>query len=125
MTRTPLGFLALLTLPPALLAWDKPESPTPAQQYQALLQEYDKAMKDFQKASQEAKTPQERQKVVQVKYPRPEKFAPRFLELAKKNPMDAAAVDSLAWIVTNMGPVKINQKSPQSEARLLLLRDHM
>jgi len=47
------------------------------------------------------------------------------LELAKKNPMDPAALDSLAWIVTNMGSVKINQKSPQSEARQLLLRDHI
>ncbi len=125
MPRAPLAFLALLAFAPALPAWNKDDKPPPAQQYQALVDEYDAAMKEYQKAAREAKTPQDRQKVFQEKYPRPDQFALRFLAFAKKHPKDPAAADASIWIITHMGAVRINQKSPQSEARKILLRDHI
>lgn len=125
MIRTAVGFLALLALLPALQANDKPKKQTPAQQYQALQKEYQTAQQEFQKAFQEAKTQQEKQKAFQDKYPRPDKFAPRFLELAEKNPKDPAAVDALAWVVRNAQAMKSDPNSPRSKAVKILLRDHV
>jgi hypothetical protein len=127
MTRTAVGFLGLLALLPALRAGDKPETPTPAQQYQALDKEFRKAMmEEYPKALAKAKTSEERQKVIQEKFPWPEQFAPRFLELAEKNPTDPAAVDALIWIVTR-GRMNRDQqsKSIRSKAFQILLRDHV
>src|SRR5262245_3203369 len=123
MIRIASGFLALLALLPALQARVKAESPTPQQQYQALLKEYDKAMSAYQKA----KTPEAKGKVFQDKYPQPDKFAPRFLELAEKNPNDPASVEALAWIITNSnsGSAKSDPKDPRSKALRILLRDHI
>src|SRR5947209_6683493 len=65
----------------------KDEAPkTAAEQYQALIKEFATARSEFSKAYQAAKTDEERQKVIEEKYPRPQKYAARFLELAKKNP---------------------------------------
>src|SRR2546423_12916373 len=73
---------------------------TPEQQYEALLKEYNDAFQEYAKAFREAKTPQDRQKVVQEKYPRPDKYASKVLELAQKNPKAPFAEDALIWIVT-------------------------
>lgn len=118
MIRTVVGFLALLALLPALRAGDKPEKQTPAQQYQTLVKEFETAQKDFQIALKEAKTPQQQQKLFQEKYPRPDKFAPRFMELAEKNPKDPVAVDALAWVVSHGG-------GQRAKAVQILLRDHV
>lgn len=125
MIRTAVGFLGLLALLPALWASDKPEEQTPSEQYQALVKEYNKAQREFQKALKGVKTSQERNTVIQEKYPRPDKFASRFLEVAKKNPKDPAAVDALVWIVTNDGTVKSDPKTPRSKAVQILIRDHV
>jgi hypothetical protein len=125
MIRTAAGFLALLALMPALQARDKPKTPAPAQQYQALVKEYRAAQMEFQKAYTDAKTPQDKQKVLQDKYPQPDKFAPRFLEVAEKNPQDPAALDALVWVVTNVRGTKSDPKSPRAKALTLLLRDHV
>ncbi len=126
MIRTAVGFLGLLALLPALRAGDKPETPTPAQQYQALDKEYRKAVEEYPKALTKAKTREEKQKVFQEKFPWPEPFAPRFLELAEKHPKDPAAVDALIWIVThgrmNCDP---QTKNIRSKAFQILLRDHV
>lgn len=120
MIRNAVGFLGLLVLLPALQARDKAETPTPAQQYQALEKEYETAQMEFRKAYKEAKTLQEQQKVVQEKAPQPDKFALRFLELAEKHPKDPAAVDALVWIVTYRAA-----GSPRTKALKILLRDHV
>jgi hypothetical protein len=126
MIRTVLGFLGLLLLLlPALQARDEAEKQTPAQQYQALTKEFNKAMADFQKAYQEAKTQEDKQKVVQDKYPHSDKFAPRFLEFAKKNPKDPAALDALTWIVSRLRAVKSDPNSPHTQAMKILLREHV
>jgi hypothetical protein len=125
MIRTAAGFLALLALMPALQARDKPKTPAPAQQYQALVKEYQAAQMEFQKAYTDAKTPQDKQKVLQDKYPQPDKFAPRFLEVAEKNPQDPAALDALVWVVSNVRGTESDPKSPRTKALTLLLRDHV
>src|SRR5262249_12969657 len=74
---------------------------TPEQQYQALLKEYNDAFHEYAKAYGEAKTPAEQQKVVQEKYPWPEKYTSKFLALAEKHPKEPFAEAALIWIMTN------------------------
>src|SRR5262249_21146652 len=74
---------------------------TPQQQYQLLLKEYNDAFREYAKAYGEAKTPEEQQKVVQTKYPWPDKYASKFLELAEKHPKGQVAETALIWILTN------------------------
>lgn len=74
---------------------------TPAQQYQAVLKEYNDAFREYAQAYRDAKTPEEQQKVVQQKYPWPDKYASKFLALAEKHPKDAVAEAGLIWIMTN------------------------
>src|SRR6184192_3618141 len=74
---------------------------TPEQQYQALLKEYNQAFQEYANAFRAAQTPQDRQKVVQEKYPRPDQYASKVLELVEKNPTDPFAEEALIWIVTN------------------------
>jgi hypothetical protein len=74
---------------------------TPEQQYKALLKEYNDAFQDYARAFREAKTPQDRQKVVEEKYPRPDKCALKILELVEKHPKEPFAEEALIWILTN------------------------
>jgi hypothetical protein len=73
---------------------------TPAGEYQALVKEHQAAMEEFGNAYQRAKTDADREKVA-AKYPQPDKYAPRFLALARKNPKDPAAIDALVWVAVN------------------------
>jgi TolA-binding protein len=69
-----------------------------------------KEMTDAQQAFMEvyraAKDDAERQKLVEEKYPRPEKYAGRFVAFAEKNPDDPTAVEALTRVVgfTRSGP---------------------
>ncbi len=108
-----LGALALLVGTPALWAQETPKDRSPpakstplAEQFQSLLKEFQKAEQEFTKAYRDAKTNDEREKVVKDKYPALQKFPGRFLELAQKNPKDPVAVDALVWILlhTEGGP---------------------
>jgi hypothetical protein len=102
MRRTVGGALALLVLLPAARARAGVEPKgTPAEQYKALAAEYKKGMDDFMKEYREAKTNEDRQKLIKEKYPNPDEFAERFLKLAQEHPRDAAAVDALVWVVSN------------------------
>jgi hypothetical protein len=74
---------------------------TAAQQYRALLKQYNDAFQDYAKAFRAAKTPQDRQKVIQEKYPRPDKYAAKVLELAEKHPREPFAEDALIWVLTS------------------------
>jgi len=103
MSRIVRGVVALALAVPALAAAGPPtERPaTPAQQYQALVKVYQDALQTYSQALGKAKTYEERQKVFDEVYPKPEKLAPRFLELAENYPQDPVAFDALAWIVVN------------------------
>jgi hypothetical protein len=74
---------------------------TPERQYQVLLKEYNDASQEYAKAYGEAKTPEEQQKVVQEKYPWPDRYASKFLALAEKHPKEPVAEAALIWILTN------------------------
>ena len=70
MRRIVAGIVGLLLAWPALAADDKPndkskkpDKQTPAQQYQALVEEFDDALRAFLKDYQEAKTQEEKLKV--------------------------------------------------------------
>jgi hypothetical protein len=127
MYRTVGGVLVLLLALPALRADDKPKDKptTPEGHYKALLKEYQDAQAEYSKALREAKTAEERNKVFQEKSPKPEKFAPKFLELAEKNPKDPVAVDALVWVVANDRGGAAGKDSPRSKAIAILLRDHV
>jgi hypothetical protein len=119
------GVLVLLLATPALRAEDKPKDKpaTPAEQYQALLKEYQEAMTAFQGLLKDAKTPEEQQKLIAEKAPK-QKFAPKFLELAEKNPKDPIALDALLWVMTDdFGPA--GTKEAKAKAIDIILRDYI
>jgi hypothetical protein len=127
MLRIVGGVLVLLLALPALGDEDKPKDKpaTPAEQYKALVKEHQDAMKAFQKAYSDAKTNEDRQKVFADKYPQPDRLAPKFLDLAEKNPKDAVAVDALVWIVTNTFGGRGGKDDPRTKAVAILSRDHV
>jgi hypothetical protein len=79
---------------------DRPTS-TPEQQYKALLKEYNDAYQDYSRAFREAATPQDRQKIVHEKYPKPDKYAAKILRLAEKHPKAPFAEEALIWILSS------------------------
>jgi hypothetical protein len=97
--------LAVLVLAPALWALDEPpkQPKTPRERYQALFQEHEKAMQQFMEVYQKAKTDAERSKLFQEKYPQPQSYVRRILEIADSAPQDLAAVDALIWVVQHGG----------------------
>lgn len=125
MCRIVGGLLALLLALPVLGDQDKPKDKpmTPQEQYNALLKEQTDARTAFQNAYQKAKTQEEKNKVIQEKYPNADKLAPKFLDLAEKNPKDPVAVDALVWLVTNSN--RGGKDSPRAKAVAILLREHV
>jgi hypothetical protein len=121
------GVLVLVLVGPALRADDKPKDQpkTPAQEYEALVKEFNQAQQTFFQAYREAKTDAERQKVLEEKRPKPEKWAARFFELAQKNPKDPAAVDALVWVVRNVRQAGAGKDNVRAQALASLIRDHI
>lgn len=128
MLRIAAGVVVLLLAWPVLADDDKPKDKdkptTPAEQLKALDKEFNDAMQTFQKAYTDAATAEEKQKIIQEKYPQPDKFAPKFLALAEKNPKDPVAVDALVWIVTH-GFGLPGKDNPRGKAIAILARDHI
>ena len=122
------GVLLLLLALPGARAADDPKD-RPEEQYKALLKEYNNAQQEFFKLYQAAKTPQDQQKLLQEKYPRTDKFAAKFLELAQKNPMAPFAEDALIWIVTTGARMAVSggkeEQAIRGKAIAMLLRDHV
>ena len=125
MCRIVGSVLVLLLALPALSNQDKTKDKerTPQEQYKALLKEQSDAMRAFSQAYSKAKTEEERDKIFKEKYPKPDKIAPRMLELAEKNPKDPVAFDALSWLMTN--DVSGGKDSPKAKAAAILLRDHI
>jgi hypothetical protein len=113
----PVGALVLLLAGPALPAGDK--SPTPREQYDALVKEAQQAQQGFLKAVREAKTPEDRQKVYKENTDRMSQLGDRFLALAEMNARDAVALDALLWVATQNTP-----RADKAKATAQLLRDH-
>jgi hypothetical protein len=94
--------LVLALAVPALASGQTKEKPAaPAERYQALVKVYQDALQAYPEALGKAKSYEERLKVFDDAYAKPEKLAPRFLELAEKYPQDPVAFDALTWIVVN------------------------
>jgi AhpC/TSA family len=127
MVRTTIGFVALLAVTTAGWAEDKPKSPpsTPKEKYEALLKEYQTAQDAFFKAYQAAQTDAEKQKIFEAKYPKQEKYVGKFLELAKKNPKEAFAVDALVWVMNNSMGASKEKKNARTEALNLLRNEYL
>ena len=90
-----------------------------AGQYQALVKEYEAAQQEFSRAYGAARTDEERQKLSE-KYPQPQAWSRRLLELVRKNPKTQVAADALIWVVTND-----RYGENLDEALEILLQDHV
>lgn len=118
----------MLLAVPALRGEDKPSDKdkpiTAKEQYAALMKAHQEAMQTASKAMREAKSPDEQQKAMKEMRGQAEKFAPRFLELAQKNPKDPVALDALVFIVSNSRSTG-GKSSAHEQAMALLLKDHV
>jgi hypothetical protein len=109
MLRCSIPLAVLLACLPAAWGQDaksdapKKEAASPADTVKALQEEYAKAQQEYLTAVRAATTTDERRKIYQEKYPNPQKFAARFMEIADKHPTDPAAVDALVWVARNAG----------------------
>jgi hypothetical protein len=116
--------MAVLLVAPSLWAQDddkdKPQDKpaTPAEQFRELVKEYQATVQEYSKARAAAKTAEERQEAAKL-VPKPAEFAPKFLEIAEKNPKDPAALDALMWVVSNGRGLPASQKALRT-----LLADH-
>ncbi|MBI3410258.1 MAG: redoxin domain-containing protein [Planctomycetes bacterium] len=127
MTRLSVGLLILLLATSVYAGGEKQSDdkkpPGPSDEYQALLKEHRAELQAFNKAYREAKTNQEKQKVSAEMYPKGDKYALRFIELAEKNAKEPFAVDALIWIVS--GPGRGSSAKADLRAWELLFRDHI
>src|SRR5262245_23804090 len=89
------------------------ETATPEQQYKALLKQYNDAFEEYAAAFRAAEMPQERERLIREKYPRPDTWAGKFLELAQNNPKAPCAEEALIWIVTS--EARLRRFRPRSE----------
>jgi len=91
------GFVTLLLAGLAAHADDESDkkSPTPKEQYDALVKEHAAAQKAFFAAVQKADKADDRPKLMKQEAAKLEKVVAKFVELAAKYPKDAVAVDAL------------------------------
>jgi hypothetical protein len=127
MRCTVSGILALFIGTAVLCAQEppkdqpKPDQPSPAAEaYQNLTKEYQKALKELEQACKDATTDEAKQKVFAKYHQNIGSFAPRFLELAQKNPKEAVAVEALVWVVENATVTPAAEKAVD-----LLIQDHL
>ena len=97
----------------------KPTLPsgTAAEQTQVLIKQYEKAVTAFRKLYEAAKTEEEEAKLAPL-CPDSDLYATLLVQIAEKNPKDAAAVDALLWALRQGG-------LPSLRARTILTRDHL
>lgn len=73
---------------------------SPDEQYSAIEKEYTDTRQKFYDEYRAAQTNNERQKIFEEKYPKADKFAARFLALAKAHPESDAAFGALKWVIS-------------------------
>jgi thiol-disulfide isomerase/thioredoxin len=122
MNRSAVGALALLLLTALLGAQEK--SSRVKLRYLNIKRQYDEQFEEFQKAYTSARTDLQRRKALAEKYPDVDRFARRFLELARSAPKDATAVDALLWVVEHPTGQPTG-KDPRSQALERLREDHV
>jgi len=131
MRRFVMWVIPILALAPALAAAEPPKDPpkdkpkadkaaTAAEQLQTLQKELQKLGQEAQKQFNEAKTPEEKQKIRDEYFKKLKEYAPRFLEIAEKNPKDDAAFEALGFVLNAA------QGTPTADKAIdLLLKDHI
>lgn len=90
--------IALACAGPGARAQDEPKG-TPAEQVASLEKAYNTAMQEFSRKYGEAKTDEERSKLYESSYPKPEEYATRMLAIARAHPDDPAEFAALSWVV--------------------------
>jgi thiol-disulfide isomerase/thioredoxin len=93
-----IALVSLLALGASDLCADDPATTTPRRQYQAVLDDFVAAKRAFASKFESATTEEQRREL-RAQFPGPEDYYGRLLALAQAHPGDAAAVDSLVWIV--------------------------
>jgi thiol-disulfide isomerase/thioredoxin len=93
---------------------------TPAEQFSALMGEVEKAQQDAMIAYRGAKTDEERRRIIEDLSKKPQAYAGRLLELARKNPKEKLALEALAFIAVNLRAGR-----ELDQAIELLLDNHM
>ncbi len=78
---------------------EPPDQKTLRGRYEALVQEHGEAGKVYNRAVMQAKTPEERSKAYEEKFPKARSYAGRFLQLAESAPDDPTAVEALICVV--------------------------
>jgi hypothetical protein len=104
MWRTTWGLALLLAAGPAWAAPDdKPDKKdlSPAEEVDKLTSDYDKAQKTVYEKLREAKTDEERTRIVEEGQPKPGPVVARLMELAEKHPTDRDVnPKALIWVVS-------------------------
>jgi len=114
---SPLAAVAAPESPPAAVA---PSDGDAQQQVDAIVAKYDKAMQDFSTAYSSAKTPEERNKLFESKYPKTADYSKQLLTIAKANPHTPAAMKAIGWVLSRDN----NPKGASGEAMKLLAQDY-
>jgi hypothetical protein len=104
------------------------DGPTPEAEYQKIRKDFRAARDEYDRLYQEAKSEVARDRLAQ-KFPYPDKFADRFLALARKYSKHSVALDSLSWILQQSGHYHPGD-APGAEKRAaavvdLLIADHI
>src|SRR6516164_5338062 len=73
-------------------------APSPGERYRDVLKSFETAQAEFMAAYRAAKTDDERRKVIDAKYPKPDGYADKMLEIARDAPKDPVAVEALIWV---------------------------
>jgi hypothetical protein len=103
---------------------DKDQPATPSAEVEKLIKDFQKAQQDFYKAYQEAKTDEERNKLVE-QMPKPGETAKRLLELAEKNAKEPdAAARALTWVISS-GGYDDEANKRKEKALEMILKDHV
>ncbi|MFO0955942.1 MAG: TlpA disulfide reductase family protein [Isosphaeraceae bacterium] len=102
----------------AFAAAPGPSQDTPRSRYEALVKEFDAAQQAAFEALKAATNDQDRLKAAYAR-PQPHEFAPRFFDIAERNPEDPVALDALFWVASRcvFGP-------PAEKALAMIARDH-
>jgi hypothetical protein len=97
-----LGLFLAAPLAPALAADDPvpASSKATADTYEKIDKDFNQARQAFTEQYQAAKDDAERQKLVEEKYPKPEKYTSRYLAFARSHPDDPMALEALARVVS-------------------------
>jgi hypothetical protein len=122
MLRNTLALLMALLVAPMVQGQDDAKKASPADQYQALVNQFRQAQQDLSKTYRAAETKEEQLKIRAKMNTIGVEYTPRFMELAKKHSKDPVAFDALSWIVT--GASRFGGKGA-GEALELLATNHL